>query len=179
MVVTGDRLARQLHVDGKVTGTALRSLSQGESGAIAGNIDAEEARLAGLIDGAVSAGTLLLEATARITGDVLYGTLTVATGAQVDGRFKHRDGESDGSLKARTADLPTVTKPAQPVAAAPTGLFAGPAAEPTPKRRNKGLGSDPGGQPLLADRPTSCRTRMEQAAGDERRDHQARLSVAA
>jgi cytoskeletal protein CcmA (bactofilin family) len=133
VVVTGDIASPgQLHVDGKVTGDVrCGSLSQGESGAIAGNIHAEEARLAGLIDGAVSAGTLLLEATARITGDVLYGTLTVATGAQVDGRFKHRDGESDGSHVARSAALPADAKPAQPVAAPPSGLFAGSAPEPT------------------------------------------------
>src|SRR5687767_14776843 len=132
VVVTGDiATPGQLHVDGKVTGDVrCGSLSQGESGAIAGNIHAEEARLAGLIDGAVSAGTLLLEATARITGDVLYGTLTVATGAQVDGRFKHRDGESDGSHVARSAALPADTRPAQPVAP-PSGLFAGSAPEPT------------------------------------------------
>jgi cytoskeletal protein CcmA (bactofilin family) len=133
VVVTGDIASPgQLHVDGKVTGDVrCGSLSQGESGAISGNIQAEEARLAGLIDGAVSAGTLLLEATARITGDVLYGTLTVATGAQVDGRFKHRDGESDGSHKARSAALPTDARPAQPAAAPPSGLFAGSAPEPT------------------------------------------------
>jgi cytoskeletal protein CcmA (bactofilin family) len=135
VVVTGDIASPgQLHVDGKVTGDVrCGSLSQGESGAIAGNINADEARLAGLIDGAVSAGTLLLEATARITGDVLYGTLTVATGAQVDGRFKHRDGEADGSHKDGSAALPAAARPAQPVAAPPppTGLFAGSASEPT------------------------------------------------
>jgi cytoskeletal protein CcmA (bactofilin family) len=132
VVVTGDiDSPGQLHIDGKVTGdVSCGTLCQGESGAITGNIDAEEARLAGLVDGAVSAGTLLLEATARITGDVLYGTLTVATGAQVDGRFKHRDGAADGSLKARTADLPAAARPPQPVLVQPTGLFAGAAADP-------------------------------------------------
>jgi cytoskeletal protein CcmA (bactofilin family) len=131
VVVTGDiDSPGQLHIDGKVTGdVSCGTLCQGESGAIAGNIAAEDARLAGLVDGAVSAGTLLLEPTARITGDVLYGTLTVATGAQVDGRFKHRDGSADGSLKARTADLPGPARPAQPVLVQPSGLFAGAAAE--------------------------------------------------
>jgi cytoskeletal protein CcmA (bactofilin family) len=133
VIVTGDIASPgQLHVDGKVTGDVrCGTLSQGESGAITGNIDAEEARLAGLIDGAVSAGTLLLEATARITGDVLYGTLTVATGAQVDGRFKHRTGESDGSNKARTAAPPANARPVQPAAVQPAGLFTGSVAEPT------------------------------------------------
>jgi len=134
VVVTGDIASPgQLHVDGKVNGDVrCATLSQGESGAIAGNIDVGEARLAGLIDGAVSAGILLLEATARITGDVLYGTLTVVTGAQVDGRFKHREGAGDGSHKAK-AMLPTEARPAQPLAAAPqpASLFAGAAQEAT------------------------------------------------
>lgn len=133
VVVTGDiDSPGQLHIDGKVTGDVnCGTLCQGESGAITGNITSDDARLAGLVDGAVSAGTLLLEATARITGDILYGTLTVATGAQVDGRFKHRDGEADGSHKARTAGLSAGVKPPQPALVQPAGLFAGAAAEPT------------------------------------------------
>lgn len=134
VVVTGDIASPgQLHVDGKVIGDVrCGTLSQGEGGAITGNIEAGEARLAGLIDGAVAAGTLLLESSARITGDVLYGTLTVATGAQVDGRFKHREGAGDGSRQAK-AVLPSPARPAEPPAIAPqpSSLFAGAAHEPT------------------------------------------------
>lgn len=127
VVVTGDiETPGQLHIDGKVNGDVrCGSLSQGESGAIAGNIAATDARLAGLIDGAVSAGTLLLESTVRVTGDVLYETLTVATGAQVDGRFKRRQGEADGSNRAKSS-LPGGTALLQ----AP-GLFPGSQAEET------------------------------------------------
>ena len=131
MVITGDLdTPGQLHIDGKVIGDVrCGSLSQGESGSIAGNIHADDARLAGLIDGGVSAGTLLLETSARITGDVLYETLTVSTGAQVDGRFKRRQDDSDGSRKARMSALP-VSGGASDVVASPTpGLFAGGAAE--------------------------------------------------
>jgi cytoskeletal protein CcmA (bactofilin family) len=133
VVVTGDiATPGQLHVDGKVTGDVrCGTLSQGESGSIAGNIVADDARLAGLIDGGVSAGTLLLEATARVTGDVLYETFTVATGAQVDGRFKRRVGAGDGSRQAKAA----APEAAQPKAVArpsqSSGLFAGGSAETT------------------------------------------------
>ena len=103
VTVTGDiATSGQLHVDGKVTGDVrCGSLTQGESGEVRGNIFAEEARLAGLVDGAVEAGTLSLEPTARVTGDVLYGSLGIAAGAQIEGRFKRRRGESDGSAAAR------------------------------------------------------------------------------
>jgi cytoskeletal protein CcmA (bactofilin family) len=126
VVVTGDiATPGQLHVDGKVVGDVrCGSLSQGESGAIHGNILADDARLAGLIDGAVSAGTLLLEPSARVTGDVLYETLTVSTGAQVDGRFKRRAGASDGSRGARNATLAVGKAPEIPALQAP-GLFVG------------------------------------------------------
>ena len=132
VVVTGDiDTEGQLHIDGKVVGDVrCGSLSQGESGSISGNITAQEAKLAGLIDGAVTAGTLLLEASARVTGDVLYETLTVSTGAQVDGRFKRRQGNEDGSGKARMTAVPAARESKGDVVAASTpGLFSGRAAE--------------------------------------------------
>src|SRR3569623_1537366 len=86
-IETGGRLA----IDGKVIGNIrCAGLAQGESGAVHGNIVAEEARLAGLVDGGVEAGALILDATARITGDVIYETLSVARGAEVEGRFRRR-----------------------------------------------------------------------------------------
>jgi cytoskeletal protein CcmA (bactofilin family) len=132
VVVTGDiDTDGQIHVDGKVVGDVrCGSLSQGESGSIAGNITAGEAKLAGLIDGAVSAGTLLLEPSARVTGDVLYETLTVSTGAQVDGRFKRRQSGDDGSAKAKMTAVPAATETKGDVVGASTpGLFTGRAAE--------------------------------------------------
>ena len=127
VVVTGDiDTDGQLHIDGKVVGDVrCGSLSQGESGSISGNISAGEAKLAGLIDGAVTAGTLLLEASARVTGDVLYETLTVSTGAQVDGRFKRRQGNEDGSARAKVSSVRVERDPKGDVVAPSTpGLFS-------------------------------------------------------
>ena len=134
VVVTGDiDTEGQLHIDGKVVGDVrCGSLSQGESGSISGNITAQEAKLAGLIDGAVTAGTLLLEASARVTGDVLYETLTVSTGAQVDGRFKRRQGNEDGSGKAKMTAVPAARESKGDVVGPSTpGLFTGRAEEAT------------------------------------------------
>ena len=103
VVVTGNiETAGRLHVDGRVVGD-LRCgvLSQGESGAVIGNIVAGEARLAGLVDGAVEAGSLSLEGTAKVTGDVLYESVGIARGADVEGRFKRRRAAGDGSAAAR------------------------------------------------------------------------------
>lgn len=115
VTVTGDIATEsELHLDGKVAGDVrCGALTQGESGEVRGNIKAGEARLSGLVDGAVEAGTLSLEASARITGDVLYESLSVAAGAEVEGRFKRRRGGEDGARAAK----------AEKAAPAPTPLF--------------------------------------------------------
>lgn len=115
VTVIGDIATQsELHVDGKVLGDIeCGALTQGSGGEVRGNIRAAEARLAGLVDGAVEAGTLILEASARVTGDILYESLSVAAGAEVEGRFKRRRGESDGSAVART----------EKTAPSPTPLF--------------------------------------------------------
>jgi cytoskeletal protein CcmA (bactofilin family) len=124
MNVTGDiATGGDLHVDGKILGDVrCAGLTLGESGEIRGNIVAGTARLAGLIDGAVEAGTLTLDHSARVTGDVLYETLTVNSGADVEGRFKRRKGAGDGSSGAKTesARPEQAAPPPQPV------LFAAP-----------------------------------------------------
>ena len=123
VIVTGDiATASELHLDGKVLGDlSCGSLTQGQSGEVRGNIKAAEARLSGLVDGAGEAGILTLEASARVTGDVLYESLSVAAGAEVEGRFKRRRGGEDGARAAR----------AEKPAPAPTPLFGDgePAAE--------------------------------------------------
>lgn len=93
VVVSGDiETKARLHVDGRIEGDIrCGTLSQGESGTIAGNIVAEEARLAGLVDGTVTARNLTLGPTARVTGDVAYEVLSIESGARIDGRFARRE----------------------------------------------------------------------------------------
>lgn len=111
VTITGDIATdSELHLDGKVLGDVrCGSLTQGESGEVRGNIHAGEARLAGLVDGAVEAGSLSLEASARVTGDVLYDSLSVAAGAEVEGRFKRRRGGEDGARAAKAERAPAAT----------------------------------------------------------------------
>ncbi|HZG08948.1 MAG TPA: polymer-forming cytoskeletal protein [Allosphingosinicella sp.] len=136
VTVTGDiDTPGRLHIAGKVTGDIrCGTLTQSDSGVVHGNITATEAKLAGLIDGAVEAGSLVLEASARVTGDVLYESLSVAAGAEVEGRFKRRRGTGDGAVHAKAeASAKPPRSPriaaakAAPVPAAP--LFEAPAAE--------------------------------------------------
>ena len=73
VVVTGNVAASvDLHVDGKIEGDLkCANLVQGEASEIKGSV-VETAKIAGLLDGAIEAKTLIVHATARITGDVTY-----------------------------------------------------------------------------------------------------------
>jgi cytoskeletal protein CcmA (bactofilin family) len=92
VLVSGDLATdAQLHVDGRVDGNVRCSqLVQGEAGIIAGNIHADEARIAGTVEGQVNVRTLFVEASARIMGDIAYETLSIDAGAQLEGRVARR-----------------------------------------------------------------------------------------
>jgi len=92
LVVSGDVVTEsQLHVDGRIDGNVkCGQLIQGLAGTIAGNIEADEARLAGTVEGTVIARTLWVEASAKILGDVAYETVSIDAGAQIEGRLARR-----------------------------------------------------------------------------------------
>lgn len=97
VVITGNITASvDLHVDGQVDGDlTCAALVQGEGSSIKGAITADSARLAGLVEGSIDAHMLVIERSARITGDVSYANLTIEPGAQVDGRLTQRDKAAD------------------------------------------------------------------------------------
>lgn len=106
VTVTGDVAASaDLHIDGQVQGDiSCASLVQGENSRISGGIIAESARLAGAVDGSVDAKELVIERTARVTGDIAYERITIDAGGHVEGRFTLRGGalltgETDAPLK--------------------------------------------------------------------------------
>lgn len=92
VLVSGDLATdAQLHIDGRIDGNVrCQQLVQGEAGIIAGNIHAEEARLAGTVEGQVNVRTLFVEASARIMGDIAYETISIDAGAQLEGRLARR-----------------------------------------------------------------------------------------
>jgi cytoskeletal protein CcmA (bactofilin family) len=92
VIITGDIATdAQLHVDGRIDGNVrCAQLIQGADGIISGNIVADDARLAGTVEGTVSAATLTVEATARILGDIAYDTIGIEAGARIEGRLGRR-----------------------------------------------------------------------------------------
>lgn len=104
VVITGNISATaDLHIDGTVEGDiTCASLVQGEKSEIRGAITAESARMAGTVNGSITARELVILKSARIEGDVHYDALTIEQGAQVDGRF---------APNARTAVKPVQAVP--------------------------------------------------------------------
>lgn len=100
VTITGNIAAStELHIDGSVEGDIdCASLVQGEGSQITGEVQAENARLAGRVDGSIHARELVILRTATINGDVHYEALTVEQGAAVQGRFAPR--EADAPQKA-------------------------------------------------------------------------------
>ena len=107
--ITGDITASaDLHIDGSVEGDiACSALVQGESSTVKGAVKAETARLAGTVEGSITARELVILKTAKITGDVFYDALTIERGAQVEGRFAHRDAKGKPAVQPGGAGAKT------------------------------------------------------------------------
>lgn len=106
VLITGDiRATVDLHIDGRIQGdVTCATLVQGEGSHIIGSIEADQARLAGTVEGALKVKTLIIDARARIKGDVSYETLSMAVGAEVDGHLTHINGAAvSQGLKLVTA----------------------------------------------------------------------------
>lgn len=104
VVVTGNIGATvDLHVDGRIEGdVSCATLVQGTESAIRGNVTAKVARIAGTVEGSVSADELIVERTARIVGDCSYGSLKIDVGATVEGRFNPKAAAAPAQLKVVT-----------------------------------------------------------------------------
>ena len=138
VVVSGDVAAKgQIHIDGRIDGNvACETLIQGGGGVIAGNIAADAAHLAGLVDGTVKARLVTLEATARVTGDVTYETLSIAAGAAIEGRLTRKE-----AARAPEASPAVETPPApqEPARAEPAKPRIAKAAKSAPPAEEPGL----------------------------------------
>ena len=93
--VQGDiEFAGGLHVDGQVTGNvrvvagASAALSVSEHGVIEGSVEAPQVVLNGTVNGDIIASDrVVLGAKARVRGDVSYGVIEMALGAEITGRL--------------------------------------------------------------------------------------------
>lgn len=82
-----------VEVMGEIDGTiTARTLTIGTEGSVKGDITAETTEVKGTIDGRVKTQDFTLRATARAKADITYTTLTIDSGAEIEGRFSRNKG---------------------------------------------------------------------------------------
>jgi cytoskeletal protein CcmA (bactofilin family) len=88
--INGDLICSgDVQVDGWVEGDIQsRNIVIGEGATVHGALSAETVRICGQVKGEVKADSVVLEKTAKVTGDVLHKSLTIAEGAQLEGMCK-------------------------------------------------------------------------------------------
>lgn len=94
----------EVQLDGQVRGDIqCGALVMGESGAVQGNIRADEVTIRGQVDGDIRARVVHLEQSATINGDVVHESLTVESGAKLNGRFTYGSGADLAATPAKAA----------------------------------------------------------------------------
>lgn len=109
----------EVQVDGRVEGDIIADcLVVSETGVVDGAIAANSVRVLGTVNGPITAGSVKLGRSARVTGDILHQTLSVEEGAFVSGHCRRSDagGLADG---AEGEDGPAAGGSEQTPAAAP------------------------------------------------------------
>ncbi len=116
-VLTGDvKFSGGLHVDGTVKGTVFSegatrsSLTVSEQGTIEGEVRVPCVLLNGLVKGDVHASDqIALASSARVEGDVYYGLMEMAIGAEVNGKLVRLTEEKRPSLSLDYGGVPPET----------------------------------------------------------------------
>lgn len=88
--VTGDIVtAGELHVSGSVKGDiTAKKVTISEGGSVTGTVDAESAFVAGTLSGHLTASSVILAATARVTAEITHVGLTIEQGAVFEGHSR-------------------------------------------------------------------------------------------
>ena len=80
-----------VQVYGRVEGTVVgRTVNIGEGAIMRGPVSADTIHISGEVDGSVKAPTVIIGKTARVVGTITHHTLSVESGAIVDGRAPWR-----------------------------------------------------------------------------------------
>ena len=86
----------ELQIDGVVEGNVnCTRLTVGEPGVISGEIEADEVEVRGKVDGRISARSVHLTKTAQIVGDVWHSSISMESGAFLDGHLRRNDSKTE------------------------------------------------------------------------------------
>ena len=107
----------ELQIDGRVKGDVnCHMLIIGLQGAITGGVTADDAKVHGALNGNLTARSIFLGSTAKVSGDVTHETLAVEPGAFLEGHCRHMSSVSGNKqqqqspvktegMQAQAADL--------------------------------------------------------------------------
>jgi cytoskeletal protein CcmA (bactofilin family) len=112
--VQGDvEFAGGLHLDGRITGSvcatpgAAASLSVSEHGVVEGSVRAPHVVLNGRVNGDIfGSERVVLGAKARVRGNVHYGVIEMALGAEISGKLVPRNQKDSPEAQSVSAALP-------------------------------------------------------------------------
>lgn len=96
--IKGDvRSSGEIQVDGVVEGDIVaQCLVVSEAGTVGGTIVARTARILGTVTGTITAGSIKLARTARVTGDIVHEALSIEEGAFVLGHCRRAEPDQPG-----------------------------------------------------------------------------------
>ncbi|RME62583.1 MAG: polymer-forming cytoskeletal protein [Alphaproteobacteria bacterium] len=101
--------AGEIQLDGSVEGDIQAgALTMGESGVLKGTLVADNVVIRGEVSGAIRARTVVLERSAKISGDVFHETLSIEAGARIDGKFTHSQNPGKSERPAVSTPKPEV-----------------------------------------------------------------------
>lgn len=123
MRLIGDLVSQgEVQIDGAVEGDIrAKSLLIGESADIKGEVLADHVRIHGRITGQIKSRNVHLAATAHVAGDILHESLSIETGAFIEGNCKRMTDRRDLPVAQDSGDA--TPSPAARIA----GLGAAPA----------------------------------------------------
>ncbi len=109
--INGDLICSgDVQVDGWIEGDIQsRNIVVGEGATVQGGLQAETVRVCGVVNGQIKADSVVLEKTAKVTGDVLHKTLAMEQGASLEGMCRRLDG---GASLGGSTGKPGEAKPA-------------------------------------------------------------------
>lgn len=110
LTILGERITiiskHQLQIDGDVRADVNgRAVVIGEEGSVTGTVSAETIEVKGGVRGALRAFTVTLHPSAVVEGDILHQTLSIAEGAQFDGRVRRSRDASELQPVLDAADI--------------------------------------------------------------------------
>lgn len=161
-ISTCDELVVEGRVEAKVA--SGESLQIAECGEVKGEVNIEQADIAGLFEGDLKvSGRLTVRSTGRVRGTISYGDLAVEAGGKIRGEL--RDIE-DNASEGKGADGPVAVKPAGASAGKTSGTNSGETATSASASTPKQAGSKAQAAAAEADQAEHAAAAAETAAAE-------------